>query len=537
MSRYLVLIAALLLCLNLPSSKIFWSYQTGEKIESKGVIIGENVIFASTGGRIYALNAEVGSLAWSYSGEDKFTFELQAFDQNSIAALTAKGKLLVISADTGRRRLEKNLAEPPTSFAVGDGKVFVGYKKKLAAYDIQGNTLWETSFDDKIGPILFNEGSLYFTSGRKIYSVGADAGNVKWSVLAENSFLSRPVARLGSIYVAGSDGKIYSLDSFTGRVRWVYSTGGWIISTPLLKDDTLYFSSTDGYFYSLSASANLRYKTYIGAAAWSQPQFLKGDMVFSADDGKIYGIDAESGQIKWSFSSQERPGAVLVNKGRVLFGTAGGKIYSLGRSPICSFDWPPPQQVVGNWPVEIEGRASSESPIERVEVRVQGENWVAAQGKENWSVVVDFEKLPVGPVQVECRAYDVAGNSETGDYAYTMFIKMNEVPLRKMYVVAPYEVDAGRNFTISVVDERGKDLRGLEVSIEGRKISGESPLNLSISSPGPVTVLIRKPGFEELNIIINAKGGLEWGLIAIVLVFFLVVIAAVYLLFLRKKRQ
>jgi len=532
MKRSFALLAAFLLLAQLPSARVVWSYQAADAITGRALLVSGKAIFASLNGKVYALDASSGTLVWSHDTGDRIVLEPQLFGQNSIAVATSGGRVSLISAENGGILMEKSLGGQPYSLASGAGKVYVALKDSLLAFDSSGAQAWSANFSAPIGQAAFSEDSLYFTSGGRLYRVDAESGEVRWAARADNSFLSRPVKSEGAVYIGASDGRLYSFDAKSGKLRWSYQTGGWVMSTPLVTDSSVYFGSNDGYFYSLSLAGLLRWRTYIGDGAWSQPQLYGSEVVFSANNGNVYGLDAENGSEKWSFSSNGRPGPLLLYNQKFLFGTSAGKVYALSPSPISSFKWPQPGEAVGNWKVSVEGSASAESGITKVEVRAAGGKWVAAEGGESWRAELDFEPLPLGGINVECRAFDRAGESESSDYSFITLRKMETAPLWKMYVSAPYEADPGKNFTLSAKDERGVDLGGITVMLDGKEYRGDSPMQLKLERAGVSEVSVQKSGYESVSFTINGKGGITLLLLGGGIA--LVALALAYFFFIRK---
>lgn len=530
---------AIVLFSSLSFATVKWSLATAEAISGRGVLASGNAIFASYNGKVYAVNATSGITTWTYDSGSKIILEPTLAGESIVAVASSKGKLALISTGDGKALVERQFQQPPVTLAAGGGMVFLAFEGNVTALDLNGTVVWNAPFASPIGQIGYSEGRVYFTSEAKLYSVDASTGEAKWAAGADDSFLSRPVRHLGGVYIGTTDGRMYSFDANSGRLRWFYPTGGWIMSTPLVTDNGVYFGSNDGYFYSVSPAGNLRFRYLTNDGVWTAPQAYESRgrqvVVFGTNDGKVYGLDAQDGTEQWAFSSYGKPTGTIRNGKEILFGTSSGRIYSLIPSPICSFTYPSSLETVGNFPLELEGRASADAGVSKVEVRTNKGDWVAAEGKGVWHASIDFTPVQPGAVTVECRARDNAGNLESGEYSFLMLIKSDTVPLQKMYLASPSDVDPKKSFNISVKDARGLDLRGVAFSIGGENKTSDSPLEVTLGRSGIVPITIAKPGFEPLSFTISGRGGSE--ILIIGAVAFVVVLALAYFFVIRKMLQ
>lgn len=526
----------ILLILPFSFASVKWSLATAEAISGKGVLAFGKAIFASYNGKVYAVNATSGVTSWTYDAGGSIVLEPFLADEKIVAVASSNGKLALISADDGKALVEMQLRGPPVSLAAGGGRVFLAFDGNVTALDLNGTVVWNAPFAGQIGQIGYSGGRIYFTAGAKLYSVDAATGEAKWASDADDSFLSRPARHLGGVYIGATDGRLYAFDANSGRLRWYYPTGGWIMSTPLVTDNGVYFGSNDGYFYSVSPAGNLRFRYRTAEGAWTEPEAYDSRgrqvVVFGTNDGKLYGLDAQDGAEQWAFSSYGKPTSTLRSGSEFIFGTSSGRIYSLNPSPICSFAYPSSLEMVGNFPIELEGRASADSGVSKVEVRTNKGEWAAAEGKGVWHSSVDFTQVQPGAVTVECRARDNAGNIESGEYSFLMLIKSDTTPLQKMYLTSPSEAGPAESFNISVKDERGADIRKVTFGIGGENKTADSPLEVTLGRSGIVPITIAKAGFEPLSFTISGRGGSE--IFIIIGAAFLVLLALAYFFVIRK---
>ena len=468
----------LLLICSVPFASVQWSYSAQGAIVGKPLLVSDKVVFSTYDGKVYAFSADRGGISWAYDADASISVPVAKVSSDTVAVASQSGRLAFLSA-TGKEGVVVNLPSAPLYLAGDSGNVYASLPNSVRAYSQNGSSIWNFTLSEPAGPIGAFGDAAYFTSGGRLYSVATKNGVQNFAVPAENSFLSSPLEYEGSLYIGATDGRLYSFDALSGRLRWYFQTGGWVQSTPVCSNDSIFFGSNDGYFYSITDAGRLRFKYKTGEGVWSEPVLYAGkwgqQVSFGSNDGNIYGLDASSGEIVWSFSAGGRLGSAVEKDGALLFGTSAGKFYSLSPSPICSFSWPRNGALVGDWPIDVDGTAYSDSGVQDVEVRLEDGNWQPARGKEAWHAAMDFTGKPFGAFRMECRVTDSSGKQQTGDFSSIMIVKGQTVPLQKMSVSAPPEAGMNETINISARDIRGMELTGVALSVSGEKNTGDSP--------------------------------------------------------------
>jgi len=527
-----------LLLYSVPSASVQWSYSTQGAIIGKPFLMSDNVVFSTYEGKVYSFAADAGSISWAYSADNSTFLPAVRVSSDTIAVASQSGKLAFLSA-SGKEGAVVNLSSNPIYLSGNSGNAYVSLFNGVRAYSQTGVSLWNFTLSSPAGPISAFGDTVYFTSGGKLYSVAATNGAQNFAVPFADSFMSAPLKYGDGIYIGSTDGRLYSFDALSGRQRWYFQTGGWVQSTPVNSGDSIFFGSNDGYFYSISDSGNLRFKYKTGEGVWSEPVLYSGkggqQVSFGSNDGNIYGLDANNGKIIWSFSAGGRLGGAVEKNGALLFGTSAGKFYSLSPSPICSFSWPRNGASVGNWSVDIDGTAYSDSGVQNVELRLEDGIWQSVRGTEEWRATADFTNKPFGAFRVECRVTDSSGTQQSGDYSSIVLVKGQSVPLQKMSVSAPPSSGMNDVINISARDSRGVELTGVALFVAGVKKDGDNPFSVALGKSGNVPISIEKSGFEPVSFIIVGTGGDN----PLLPVFALVVICALaffaYKKFIAKK--
>ena len=540
MRNFLFGFALIILLSSIPFAAVQWVSPSAAGITGKGILLAGNAIFTSYDGNTYALRAGAGPPpSWVYDAGAMIALEPVAVDGFTLAIAVSDGRVVFLNAVDRSVRAEYDFGSEPFALGSGNGNAYVGFNGSVVAISPSNKILWNASINGAPGQIGYGNGLVYFTAGGRLYALSATTGHAQWAGAAADSFLSRPAEGAGVAYIGGTDGRLYALNSANGKAIWSYLTMGGIQSTPAISDSGIFFGSSDGYLYALDTAGNLLWKFDSGSPIWSEPSLAGHQVVFGNNAGQLYGLDAITGAEIWSFSGEGRAYSPLYypDRSTFIFGTSKGLIYSLSSSPICSFTAPTDGDAVGDWPVDVEGRAYSDSGIAKVELRVGEGEWVMATGAEGWFATVDFTGRQAGGYTLQCRATDVSGRSETGEYSSITLIKQDSLPLQRMYVSAPSSVAQHQNFSLYVTGSNGKNLRGVTVSVGGSKKSGDSPFSITLDSAGPVAVTAQKPGFADASTSVVAQSS---GDLTVPIIIVLVLAAAAYFLvikrFLQKKQ-
>lgn len=536
--RRILIIALLAICFSQPLfARVEWTTAATDVIIGKPAVTSDRAIFASYDGRVYAYSLKTGSIIWTFDAGQLITQGAVLVSPDKASVVTINGTIYILSAAEGKVLSEVALDKKPLAFSSSDNRIYVGYDGGVSAISSAGRTVWNYQMDSNAGQIGSGEGRLYFTAGKTLYALAGTSGAVRWASDAEDTFLSHPSETGGKVYVGATDGKVYEFDAASGEQGWAFRTGAWVMSTPLLVGNALFFGANDGYAYSVTKYGLLRFRAPIGGEVWTQPVAYEQNgrtiVVFATTDNKLYGIDSQTGREEWVFQTYGRPEeAALVGKSLV-FGTNKGKVYSISTAEMCGFTWPNEMQTVGDWPVEIEGKANVDGSIDHVEVRAGSGPWVAASGKADWFATIDPSGSEPGPISVQCRVKSSAGIVDTTEYSTLTLIKTTNAQPMKMYVSAPGETAPMENITVSAQDARGVDLRNVNVTVEGNHRTLDSPFAVVLGRSGPVAITIQKPGFETATLVVVGKGG-ETGLILTIAGMVAVAAAVIYLLFGRK---
>ena len=129
-----------------------------------------------------------------------------------------------------------------------------------------------------------------------------------------------------------ASGSMLAVSLKDGLVKWKVEFPGKIYSTPALSGKYLVFGCSDGNIYALNASdGSLKWSFKTGKAVLASPVVMDGKVYAGGSDGAFRCIDLKSGKTIWTYDNVEghAVSTPYASRERVVFGTWGGKLYSL----------------------------------------------------------------------------------------------------------------------------------------------------------------------------------------------------------------
>ncbi|MCX9012757.1 MAG: oligosaccharyl transferase, archaeosortase A system-associated [Candidatus Methanoperedens sp.] len=318
---------------------ITWSYEIGEQIFN--LAVRNNLIYATSDKKIYAIDTDNRSLAWKKEFPNKLASSELIGDK--LYAATRQGlSARIYSIDTNDGSItEISFQGDPSGFVPAlpvqaDGSMlFVGTTKIMNAVDLSSRAIkWRFTADEPIisRPVIAGNKLIAVSYNGTVYALDKTDGTLRWKKTWDDDIWSAPMAAGDTIYFGDRSGAVNALDAATGEQRWKYETGYFVDASPVLADNTIYAASYDGKVYALNASTGERiWKSEQLYPVYAQPA-VKGDSVFTGtlngslfrlnrSDGRVEGICATNGTIRAS--------PILLG-GAVYVGTQEGILYACG---------------------------------------------------------------------------------------------------------------------------------------------------------------------------------------------------------------
>jgi outer membrane protein assembly factor BamB len=197
--------------LNRANGSIRWTFETDNARFIGGAAIGDNLIYAgAVDGTVFALDRELGSIAWTFSAE-RDIWSTPLLDDGTLYVTSLDRHLYALDAATGDLRWK---------------------------FPADGQEL-----DPEMGAIVgtpsINDGILYFGSfNNHVYAIKIETQEILWTYETGNWVWSSPIydAETGRLIGADLDGNVFALDAVTGEELWVFDARGPVVGAPVLYD-------------------------------------------------------------------------------------------------------------------------------------------------------------------------------------------------------------------------------------------------------------------------------------------------------------
>ncbi len=236
------------------TGQVYWTFDTGEKIQAPPLVVGRRVLVASRM-MLWTLDATTGRVLWK--------FHRGANGWPTTGSPTVGGNAVYIGLGTGTQ---------------------------LWALDLNdGHILWSFDTGDRItGEALVKGDTVYVATWHgSIFALERANGTKRW-VYALNTSHSQSVVdgvagsmalANGRLYVGDYRGVLSCIDALHGKLDWRFATGAQILATPVVTAEQVYIGSGDGNFYALN--------TQTGRPAW---HYVTGEIRASASlaNGRLY---------------------------------------------------------------------------------------------------------------------------------------------------------------------------------------------------------------------------------------------------------
>lgn len=248
-----------------------------------GLSVSGNTIYVAHQGSIYAINADTGTMAWSFPQKPDAS-------KPFFAAPTISDDLIV---------------------AGNYGHMLYGITKN-------GTEAW--SFDSTNGnfagsPLIVGDTILAPCTNNSLYALSTQ-GMPKWTFETGNALWTSPVSDGKVVYLPALDHHLYALNLADGSLIWKKDLGSALLSSPILTSDgTLYVDSMNGEIFALkSTDGTVVWQVKSEDRIWA-PLLLHNDVLYTGNiKGQILAVSAADGKITW----QTDAGSPVIGGGALL---------------------------------------------------------------------------------------------------------------------------------------------------------------------------------------------------------------------------
>jgi outer membrane protein assembly factor BamB len=263
---FVALHSSALAALDARSGRLYWTFDTGEKIQAPPLVAGSRVLLASRT-TVWALDTASGRLLWKFRrGPDGWpTSGAPALAGSTVYVGLGSGtRLWALDLNNGHILWSFDTGDRVTSAATVDAaSVYIAtWHGSIFALDrVHGTLRWsymlntqhsQAVVDGVGGSMALANGRLYVGDYRgSLLCIDATRGELLWRYATGAQILATPVVTWGQVYVGSGDGYFYALDARTGRPAWRYHTGE-VRASASLASEHLYVGSLDGVVYAFA---------------------------------------------------------------------------------------------------------------------------------------------------------------------------------------------------------------------------------------------------------------------------------------------
>lgn len=339
-----------------------WVFKTGGAIRSTPVYYDQKILFGSSDGTFYALDATNGKEYWH--------FRTKAAIHSSAAVF--QGNAYFINRDNTLFSMDIRKGEVNWEMNLGDNLAYPwGFDYYLSSPVIDNNTLYIGSGNGSMFAIdiitkkvkwtfptgspvhsspALAEGLLYFGNlNGSIYALDAITGKQQWIIKTRGDTLNNesagfdrkaiiasPALKDGILILGGRDGYLYALDAKTGKPKWDYNYDiSWVVSSAAIKDSIVVSGTSDGHLlnaFNLYSGKKL-WEFQVGAPIFSSPIIIGNTILSPCNDGNIYTIDLLTGKEKDRYRIADKFfSSAVYNEHSFYIGNDDGNLYSLSTS-------------------------------------------------------------------------------------------------------------------------------------------------------------------------------------------------------------
>ena len=276
----------------------------------------DGVIYMCAGRRMYAINAQTGSLKWRFPEEEALTTVIKSsplVGEDLVYFGGGDGKLYAIKKEDGTLAwnfVTKGIMN--SSPVLTDGVIYVGSSDDhLYALDAKsGQPKWPGGFrvrDDVATSPAVVGGLVYFLSSDMVlYAAHTSGAKCKWAVRIGNwSRSATPVVAENTVYLAAGN-IMQAYQAMSGRLKWGVKFQTDITTIPAADPTGVYFACKNGKFYALNTSGKVKWQKpfELGASAFGSPIVAGNEVIMGTNKGFLYVFDKATGDLKWKYVVQ-----------------------------------------------------------------------------------------------------------------------------------------------------------------------------------------------------------------------------------------
>lgn len=297
-----------------------------------GISSTDGIVLVSLGKTVKALDAETGSVQWTYPDKDDRDaafYAIPVMVDGTIYVGDYKGRLHAINSESGSARWvyepDRGTVIGPLStkavdrvisgVAVEDGKIFfgLGSSNVVAISESTGEEIWTFETDHGVWATPFylkanddTPAALYVVSlDQHLYALNPDTGDKLWSKDLGGAAPGGMTYDEGRnrLYIGTFLSELLAVDLATHEIVSRFETENWLWGHPALEEDILYFGDLSGNLYAVRITdegfERLWQVEVADGAIRSTPLILEDQVVVGSKDKKVYAVNKDNGTGVW----------------------------------------------------------------------------------------------------------------------------------------------------------------------------------------------------------------------------------------------
>ena len=152
----------------------------------------------------------------------------------------------------------------------------------------------------------------------------------------EGLYKINPVLVKDTIYVASAEGRVVAVEPESGRVRWKRGLGLALSGGVGHHGESIFVGASEGLVMRLNANSGEEiWRTVVSGEVLSAPQANGQYTVAQTYDGKLMGFDYETGDVRWTYTSDvpvltlRGTGTPMILGDNAIAGFADGKVVAV----------------------------------------------------------------------------------------------------------------------------------------------------------------------------------------------------------------
>lgn len=283
-----------------------WRFETGGANVAKPVALGDDVLIASTDGRLYRLNRRSGRQIWAVDVPGKASvLESPIVSDAKIFLTTMENRVAAFDVATGsvlwdRRRPHHGVftITGHAGLLIDDNAVITGFNDGwlIAFATSDGATLWSTDLsgdgkgfvDIDTTPVASGPNYIVSSYGVGLFALNKESQDVVWYIKGEG--FRTPVLAGTTLYASTSSGLLYAIDARSGEVLWHKKVAKALHTGPVPTRKYLLLPTSGGLLVIDRRQGTILRRVGDSHGFTARPLYVNGTLFAFSNSGRLYAL-------------------------------------------------------------------------------------------------------------------------------------------------------------------------------------------------------------------------------------------------------